>query len=48
VNNSKYTNTYTIYGSGDVVVAAAIEPARDGLPDLPPIRNANGDVPEFG
>ena len=35
VNNSKYTNTYTIYGSADVVVQSSIEPAGDGLPNMP-------------
>jgi len=35
VKNSKYTNTYTIYGSGDVVVASSIEPAGEGLGNMP-------------
>jgi len=48
VNNSKYTNTYTIYGSGDVVVTAAIEPVGEGLPDLPRFGMQMAMSPEFG
>jgi len=35
VKNSKYTNTYTIYGSGDLVVQSSIEPGGEGLPNMP-------------
>jgi len=39
VGDSNYSNTYTIYGSGDVVVESCItfgsDPLRDKLPDLP-------------
>jgi beta-galactosidase len=34
VKDSPYRTTYTIYGTGDVVVEGALEPASD-LPDLP-------------
>jgi len=30
-----YTNTYTVYGTGDVLVRAAFEPAGRNLPNLP-------------
>jgi beta-galactosidase len=32
--NSKQTNTYTIYGSGDIVVKSSVE-VSDGLPNMP-------------
>jgi len=33
--SSKYTTTYTVYGSGDVIVESTIEPAGEGLTNLP-------------
>ncbi len=32
---SAYTLIYTFYGSGDLMVEAAFEPGREGLPELP-------------
>jgi beta-galactosidase len=33
--NTRYRTTYNIYGSGDIVVEAALEPGAGNLPELP-------------
>ncbi len=33
--NSTYTNTYTVYGSGDIIIDSNFAPHGDNLPDLP-------------
>jgi beta-galactosidase len=54
VKDSKYANTYTIYGSGDIVVKSSFEPGGEGLPDLPrfgmqmPISREFGMMTWFG
>lgn len=35
VGDSRYTTTYRIFGSGDILVENRLEPATSGLPDLP-------------
>ncbi len=34
-DNSKYRTTYDIYGSGDIVVEASLQPSGSNLPELP-------------
>ena len=34
-NSSKYSNVYTVYGSGDIIVESSIQPAGKGLSNLP-------------